>query len=129
VSRGTPKLAQLLFTRELPHQLVQTSSPAIAVSAHPGVARTDPVPGSAGPLRVIERRFGWMFSDPEGAALSLEYAATEPVDGGAYVGPDGLARLRGNPSVHQSATEALDAATARRLWQLSAELTGTAVRA
>ncbi len=40
------------------------------------------------------------------------------------VGPDGLGHLRGYPEIHQPSRRARDSGTARRLWELSARLTG-----
>jgi hypothetical protein len=53
------------------------------------------------------------------------YAATNPaVEGGQYIGPDGLAEQRGHPKVVGSTGAARDEAAARRLWDASEQLTG-----
>ena len=63
-------------------------------------------------------------SDEMGALPTL-YAATEPgLEGGIYVGPDGIAEQRGYPKIVQPNGAARDEETARRLWELSADLTG-----
>ena len=52
------------------------------------------------------------------------YAATADIPGGTYVGPDGFPHMRGHPAVDTPAPQAIDAGTARRLWELSEQLTG-----
>jgi hypothetical protein len=62
-------------------------------------------------------------SDEQGAWPTL-YAATEDIAGGAYVGPDGFQEQRGHPKLVGRSSAASDEADARRLWELSEELTG-----
>jgi hypothetical protein len=64
-------------------------------------------------------------SDTMGALPTL-YAATADIPGGTYIGPDGFRHMRGHPAVSSPAAQALDAETARRLWELSEQLTGVA---
>jgi NAD(P)-dependent dehydrogenase (short-subunit alcohol dehydrogenase family) len=119
------KLANLLFTLELQAQLTETRSTIRAVAAHPGIAKTNLLKSAGGSYAVIDRYLGWLFNDAEHGALPIEYAATQDVPEGSYVGPDGLGHLRGHPKVHQPAKTARDSEMARRLWALSARLTGT----
>jgi len=58
-------------------------------------------------------------------ALSTLYAATQDIPGGSYVGPDGFQEQRGYPRLVGRSRAAGDEETARRLWELSEELTGT----
>jgi hypothetical protein len=52
------------------------------------------------------------------------YASTDPsVEGGQFIGPDGLAELRGRPTRVQLSPAADDAETGSRLWELSEHLT------
>ena len=63
-------------------------------------------------------------SDDMGALPQL-FAATEPnLQGGTYVGPDGIAEQRGHPKVVRPNRAARNEETARRLWDVSADLTG-----
>ena len=62
-------------------------------------------------------------SDTLGALPTL-YAATADIPGGTCIGPDGFRHMRGHPTVDTPALQALDAKTARRLWELSEQLTG-----
>jgi NAD(P)-dependent dehydrogenase (short-subunit alcohol dehydrogenase family) len=119
------KLANLLFTFELQAQLTEADSAVRAVTAHPGIARTNLAERAGGPWPALDRYVGWLFNDAERGALPIEYAATQDVPGGSYVGPNGLGHLRGYPEIHQPAKAARDSETARRLWRLSASLTGT----
>jgi hypothetical protein len=67
-------------------------------------------------------------SDAAGALPSL-FAATVPdVPGGSYIGPDGLGEQRGHPQYVAPSGRAQDTATARRLWDVSEELTGVGFR-
>jgi hypothetical protein len=53
-------------------------------------------------------------------ALPLLYAPAAPeLDGGDYIGPDGLGQLRGYPTKVLCSAAARDLATARRLWDIS----------
>ena len=62
-------------------------------------------------------------SDAQGA-LPLLYAATMDLPGGAYVGPDGPAEARGQPTLVGMSARARDAQAASRLWEESERLTG-----
>jgi hypothetical protein len=57
--------------------------------------------------------------------LPTLYAATAPdAAGGAYYGPDGIAEVRGYPTLAKVPVQALDQAVAARLWQVSEKLVG-----
>ncbi|CAM5656340.1 Dehydrogenase OS=Streptomyces glaucescens OX=1907 GN=SGLAU_16050 PE=3 SV=1 [Streptomyces glaucescens] len=62
-------------------------------------------------------------SDRAGALPTL-YAAVADLPGGSYVGPDGLAEMRGAPALVGRSAAASDPVAARRLWEASEELTG-----
>jgi hypothetical protein len=58
-------------------------------------------------------------------ALCPLYAATHPgLPGGSYIGPDGIAEARGHPRRVGMSSAARDGDVARRLWEVSEELTG-----
>jgi hypothetical protein len=61
----------------------------------------------------------------EMGALPTLYAATQDIPGGSYVGPDGFMEQRGHPRLVGRSKAASDAETARRLWDLSEDLTKT----
>ena len=124
---GQSKLANLLFTLELQRRLAAAGSDLRAVAAHPGWAatnlqgHTDSAIQNA--LLVLGNRL--ISQSDEMGALPTLYAATQDVPGGGYVGPDGFAEQRGHPRLVGRSRAASDEDTARRLWQLSEELTGT----
>jgi NAD(P)-dependent dehydrogenase (short-subunit alcohol dehydrogenase family) len=124
---GQSKLANLLFTLELQRRLAATGSDVRAVAAHPGWAATN-LQGHTGSaiqnaLLVLGNRL--ISQSDEMGALSTLYAATQDIPGGGYVGPDGLGEQRGHPRLVGRSRAAGDEQTARRLWELSEELTGT----
>jgi hypothetical protein len=62
--------------------------------------------------------------DAEHGALPTLYAATADIPGGSFVGPDGLQEMRGHPKLVKPTRAARNPQTARRLWEVSEELTG-----
>jgi NAD(P)-dependent dehydrogenase (short-subunit alcohol dehydrogenase family) len=124
---GQSKLANLLFALELDRRLRAAGSTIKSMAAHPGYAATNLQ--HAGPTRldallmVVPNRV-FAQSDEMGALPTL-YAATEPgVEGGTYVGPDGMAEQRGHPKKVSPNAAARDEEVARRLWEVSEHLTG-----
>lgn len=117
------KLALNLFSAELQRRLSAAGSPVTSVLAHPGIATTSLVTHASSGK--VVNALGRLFNDAETGALSILFAATEDVPGNAYVGPRGLFSMKGHPTVRTQSAASLDAETARRLWQLTAELTGT----
>ena len=58
-------------------------------------------------------------------ALPELYAATAPgLESGTYIGPDGVGEHRGHPKRVSPNRAARNEETARRLWDVSEELTG-----
>ena len=58
-------------------------------------------------------------------ALPTLYAATEPdLSGGTFCGPDGFLEQRGHPKPVAPSGAARDQDVARRLWEVSEEMTG-----
>jgi NAD(P)-dependent dehydrogenase (short-subunit alcohol dehydrogenase family) len=117
------KLADLLLTLELQRRLTASGSRVRAVTAHPGIATTN-LSVHAGGLSGRINSFGRFLNDPEHGALPTLYAATQDVPGACYVGPDGLAGIKGYPKIGKPSRAARNADTATRLWELSAQLTG-----
>jgi NAD(P)-dependent dehydrogenase (short-subunit alcohol dehydrogenase family) len=124
---GQSKLANLLFTFELDRRLRAAGSTVQSVAAHPGYAATN-LQSAAAPLvdrlvMAVTNRV--MAQSADMGALPTLYAATEPgLEGGTFIGPDGVAEQRGHPKVVTANAAARDEATAARLWAVSEELTG-----
>ncbi|SDG16062.1 NAD(P)-dependent dehydrogenase, short-chain alcohol dehydrogenase family [Sinosporangium album] len=123
------KLANLLFALELDRRAEGTS--LVSVAAHPGYAATNLQ--VAGPrmdgnkVRELASKLSnfVVAQSKERGALPLLHAATkEGLRGGSYVGPDGMFEQRGYPTLVEPAPSARDAKTARRLWEVSEDLTG-----
>jgi NAD(P)-dependent dehydrogenase (short-subunit alcohol dehydrogenase family) len=125
------KLANLLFMFELGRRAAAAGLNLASVASHPGIARTNlqaSGPGMDGNrLRQAVIVGGTHMigqSDAQGALPSL-YAATVPdLPSGTYVGPSGIFEGRGHPKIVSASKAAHDEATARRLWEVSEQLTG-----
>jgi NAD(P)-dependent dehydrogenase (short-subunit alcohol dehydrogenase family) len=123
------KLANLLFAFELERRLRAAGSTIKSVAAHPGWAATNLQYAAAPAFDRLVMRLGnaVIAQDDEMGALPQLYAATEPgLAGGTYVGPDGVGEQRGYPKVVKPSRAARDEEAARRLWEVSEELTGAA---
>jgi NAD(P)-dependent dehydrogenase (short-subunit alcohol dehydrogenase family) len=119
------KLANVLFTAELQRRLSAIGSPVLAITAHPGIARTNLMAHSGGVAAAMATFVARFFNDAEQGALPTLFAASVDLPGGSFVGPSGFGHLRGYPGLHLPSAEARDADLARNLWDLSARLTGT----
>jgi hypothetical protein len=97
------------------------------MAAHPGYAATN-LQFAAPPLvdQLVMRVGNAVIAQSEEmGALPTLYAATEPgLPGGSYVGPDGLLEQRGHPKLVSPSRAARDSDVARRLWEVSEEMTG-----
>jgi NAD(P)-dependent dehydrogenase (short-subunit alcohol dehydrogenase family) len=123
---GQSKLANLLFTAELQRRLTAASSTVLATAAHPGYAATNLQFHSGRRVQDIasavgNRLFG---QDEDGGALPTLYAATADITGNSFAGPGGFMEQRGAPKLVGRTDAAKDAGVARRLWEVSEELTG-----
>jgi hypothetical protein len=113
----------LLFTAELQRRLTAAGSAVLATAAHPGYASTNlqfdsqrrvfDVVGAAGNRLLAE--------DEDGGALPTLYAAVADIPGNSFAGPGGFMEQRGAPKL-VGRSNAAD--VARRLWDVSEELTG-----
>jgi NAD(P)-dependent dehydrogenase (short-subunit alcohol dehydrogenase family) len=125
---GQSKLANLLFMSELQRRLDEAGSSVRVTAAHPGWAatnlqhRTENVVQNA--FLALGNRV--LAQSEEMGALPTLFAATQDLPGNTYVGPDSLGEQRGHPKVVGRSGAARDDETARRLWELSEELTGVA---
>lgn len=125
------KLANLLFAFELQRRVNQAGIPLLSLAAHPGYAATNlqsvgPQMTGSAIMRIGTQIGNALFAQSAAnGALPTLFAATAPqVQGGAFYGPDSFGGLRGHPTVTKGAPQAYDLATAKRLWEVSEELTG-----
>jgi NAD(P)-dependent dehydrogenase (short-subunit alcohol dehydrogenase family) len=119
------KLANLLFVQELDRRLRAAHSPVMAVACHPGIAGTDlarHLPAAA--------RFAWpllglvLNSAAQGAWPALQAATAPDVVPGGYYGPQQWGGARGPSGVAKRTKQSRDPALARRLWDISVQMTG-----
>jgi NAD(P)-dependent dehydrogenase (short-subunit alcohol dehydrogenase family) len=124
---GQSKLANLMFALELDRRLRASGSTVKSLAAHPGYSATN-LQSAAAPLAdrlVMKVGNAVVAQSDEMGALPVLYAATVPgLEGGTYVGPDGLGEHRGHPKIVHPNRVASDEQSARRLWEVSEELTG-----
>jgi NAD(P)-dependent dehydrogenase (short-subunit alcohol dehydrogenase family) len=123
---GQSKLANLLFTAELQRRLTAAGSAVLANAAHPGYAATN--------LQFHSQR-RWMdlvsvvgnrllAQDANGGALPTLYAAVADIPGNSFAGPGGFMEQRGAPKPVERSNAAKNTDVARRLWDVSEQLTG-----
>jgi NAD(P)-dependent dehydrogenase (short-subunit alcohol dehydrogenase family) len=121
------KLANVLFALELERRLRVARSTVSSLGAHPGYAATNLQSAAAPALdrAVMVLTNALLAQSVEMGALPLLYAATCPgLAGGLLIGPDGLFEQRGHPTIVRPARAGRDEASAKRLWEVSEELTG-----
>jgi NAD(P)-dependent dehydrogenase (short-subunit alcohol dehydrogenase family) len=123
---GQSKLANLLFTSELQRRLTAAGSEVIATAAHPGYAATNLQSHSSQPIMDVVMKLGnhVLAQSLEDGSLPTLYAAFADIPGDSYAGPDGLGEMRGRPKLVGRSRAAKDELVARRLWEVSEELTG-----
>ena len=124
---GQSKLANLLFAFELDRRSTSVRSHA----AHPGYAATNlqgnMAKASGGSvLKWGSELANRILAQPMdmGALPSLYAATKQDLPGGSFIGPDRLFEQRGNPKIVHAIKAAYDEDAARRLWEISAKLTG-----
>jgi NAD(P)-dependent dehydrogenase (short-subunit alcohol dehydrogenase family) len=126
------KLGDLMFALEMARRLKSAGSTVISAAAHPGVAATELVRGDgrSAAFKAIRSAVGHIIgialnTDAEGALATLYAAASPSVVNGGYYGPQGYQEMRGETvGEAKIARQALDPATAAKLWELCEEWTG-----
>jgi NAD(P)-dependent dehydrogenase (short-subunit alcohol dehydrogenase family) len=123
------KLANLLFTFELQRRSDAYGWGLMSNAAHPGYARTALIangPGTAGLKGIGMKVLGSFMSHSAAAgALPALFAATSPEAApNGYYGPNGFYELKGPVAPAQVFPQAKDEAVARKLWEVSEQLTG-----
>lgn len=122
------KLACLMFAFELERLSVAHGWGLSSIAAHPGVSRTNLLhnaPGKHSAISVARSMLWFLFQPAAQGALPSLFAATAPqARGGGYYGPASLGETRGHPLPAKIPQQALDQTVAKRLWDMSQELTG-----
>jgi NAD(P)-dependent dehydrogenase (short-subunit alcohol dehydrogenase family) len=130
IAYSQTKLANLLFTFELDRRLRAASRAVSALAAHPGYAGTHLIVngrfgrtsgGVASILDAVNRR---LSQSPAAGAWPTLMAATADLPGSTYCGPSGPAEAYGPPQVVGCSRLARDPEAARRLWDISEQVTG-----
>jgi NAD(P)-dependent dehydrogenase (short-subunit alcohol dehydrogenase family) len=123
------KLANLLFTSELQRRLSATGVGTVALSSHPGYAHTNlqfsgaEMAGAKMSARAFRVFNAVLAQSPEAGALPSLRAATDPAArGDALYGPALL--MRRGAAINPRAPQAKKVEAARRLWEVSEDLTG-----
>ncbi len=123
------KLANLLFTFELQRRSDAYGWGLMSNAAHPGYARTELIPNGPGTggLKGIGMKVLGSFMSHSAAAGALPtlFAATSPEAApNGYYGPNGFYELKGTVAPAKIFPQAKDEAVARKLWEVSEQLTG-----
>lgn len=119
------KLANLLHMFELDRRLGAAGRATQAIGCHPGVALTELTRHLPMPLRAMRPLAAPFFnSAAQGAWPTLQAATGAHVQGGDYLGPQGLGEVSGRSGPARATRDARDPKLARELWTRSIELTG-----
>lgn len=119
------KLANLLFAFELARRLEAKGSDCKSIAVHPGLVATNWAQNNLGGFMgfLMGKVSALFLQNAANGALSQLYAAVDPgAESGRYYGPD--QDTKGYPVEVQASDAAYDEADAKRLWEISEELTG-----
>jgi len=125
------KLANLLFAYELSRKLAQTGANIESIAAHPGFVKSNIMKSNEHTQRSFS--FSLMFNifdlllamTPDMGSLGIMRAATDgTLKNGQYVGPTKMGGFRGFPELLESSEASHNEDDAKRLWEISEELTG-----
>ena len=123
------KLANILFAYELQKRLKDKDTDIKSVACHPGYASTNlqyrgpQEEGSKLKLAGMKLANTLFAQSAAKGALPMLYAATsKDIEGGEYIGPGGLGKMRGYPEVQDSSPESQNKDVAEALWTRSEAL-------
>ncbi|MGK0500953.1 MAG: NAD(P)-dependent dehydrogenase (short-subunit alcohol dehydrogenase family) [Oceanicoccus sp.] len=119
------KIANLYFGYELQRRLSAIGDETISVVAHPGVADTELPRYVPKPFMILMPVLKLLFNSAEQGAWPTLCAATmEGVRGGEYYGPSKRGNIAGPAIKVTSTRRSHDKEIAKKLWDLSIEMTG-----
>jgi NAD(P)-dependent dehydrogenase (short-subunit alcohol dehydrogenase family) len=124
---GRAKLANLIFAYELQRRFASNNIDSVAVAAHPGLSLTNLGRHIDGKFmfRVFGPLMRAMIQNADTGAYSQIRAATDPnVKGGEFFGPNGWRQYSGSPVLVKSNRAAQNTEDAKKLWEVSENLTG-----
>jgi NAD(P)-dependent dehydrogenase (short-subunit alcohol dehydrogenase family) len=124
------KLANVVFALELNRRLRANNIAIRSVLAHPGYSATNlQSSGPTGVGKLMMRAGNRLFAqEADMGALPQLYAATgADVESGQFYGPDGRGESKGFPTVVEPLDAARDRELAKRLWDISEELSGVRI--
>ena len=126
---GQSKLAMLMFALELQRRSDAHGWRLLSNASHPGYARTELIPNGPGTDSLLSRLSILLQpimsqSAADGAWPTLQAATAPDAKPAGYYGPDGWFELRGASTDAQVSASARDTTVAKRLWAMSAQLTG-----
>lgn len=131
---GQSKLCNLLFAYELDRRFRERGLSARSLGCHPGYANTNLQLGAAKMTGSTLWQRIWRFingafaqSAAMGALPTVFAAAAEEAQGADYIGPWFLG-VWGSPVRQRSSGRSRDEAVAKRLWDISEELTGVSYK-
>jgi NAD(P)-dependent dehydrogenase (short-subunit alcohol dehydrogenase family) len=119
------KLANLYFAYELQRRLSAAGDDTISVAAHPGIADTELSRYMPGALMLMAPLFMPLFNNAAQGAWPTLYAATgDDIRGGEYYGPRKRAETSGPAVRVKSTRRSHNKEAAKKLWDLSVDMTG-----
>jgi len=128
VSYRQSKLSNLLFMYELNRRLKDKDYDIKVLAAHPGVSRTELTRYALkGILKYLAYPLVYLFtqSAKRGALPQLRASLDKDVKTGEFYGPNGYKEMRGNPIKVEALPHAHSEEDAKKLWEISEELTQT----
>jgi len=124
---GRSKLANILFAYELDRRFKAANIDASALASHPGMSNTNLANHMYGFLAPVMKPLMSLAvqSAFKGALPTIRAAVDSKAKGGEYYGPKGIfGESRGKPSLVESSKRSHDVEDAKKLWELSENLTG-----
>jgi NAD(P)-dependent dehydrogenase (short-subunit alcohol dehydrogenase family) len=118
---GDSKIANLYFTYELANRLKNEANGPVVTAAHPGWTKTE-LQRHSGMFLFLNNFFAQKVEI--GTLPTLRAAVDPEAQSGDYFGPSGFSELRGNPVKVSSNKRSQDKEAAKKLWDMSEELTG-----
>lgn len=118
---GDSKLANLYFTYKLGAKSENNGKYPIVTAAHPGWTATE-LQRHNGLFNFLNPYFAMTLE--QGTLPTLMAAYDIKANNGDYYGPDGFLEMRGNPKKVGSSKLSKNKSIAKKLWDISEELTG-----